>query len=71
MVTKDMKIGEILRLYPESVTIFKKYRMECVRCGGSEAETLEKGAKYHGIDINELVAAFNEFIGKKGVDEGI
>ena len=70
-ITKDMKIKEIFRLYPETLRIFKKYNMECIGCGGAEAETLEKGAKYHGIDINEFLDTLNEFINKKGADEGI
>ena len=70
-ITKDMKITEVLNLYPNTLRIFEKYNMECIGCGGSEAESLEKGAKYHGININELLDNLNELIEKKRVDEGI
>ena len=58
-ITKDMKIAEVLKKYPSSKKVFEEYIPECPRCGGAEAESIQRGAKMHGIDPDALVEELN------------
>lgn len=55
-VTKDMTIGEILRVNPDVAPVLMEIGMHCLGCPSAQAETLEEAAMVHGIDINELMA---------------
>ena len=64
-VTKDMKVMEIIENYPEAVPILMGYGLHCIGCVFSEFDTLETGAKTHGIDnetIDMMVRDVNEII---------
>ena len=61
-VTKKMNISEILQDYPEVAEVFGKNGMNCPSCIAARFETLESGARVHGIDPDELVADINAFI---------
>ena len=63
-VTKDMGIMDIVTAHPESLEIFAKFGMGCMGCAADRFENLEAGAKVHGIDHDEMVAAINEIIEK-------
>ena len=63
-VTKDMGIMDIVTAHPESLEIFAKFGMGCIGCAAARFENLEAGAKVHGIDPDEMVAAINEVIEK-------
>ncbi len=63
-VTKDMGIMDIVTAHPESLEIFAKFGMGCIGCAAARFENLEAGAKVHGIDPDEMVAAINEIIEK-------
>ena len=54
-ISKDMTFNEVLRKYPDSVKVLKKYGMSCFGCQGAEAESLEYGAIAHGVDLNSLL----------------
>lgn len=60
MVTKDMPIIEVLRAVPEAREILAGLGMGCIGCMGSAQETLETGARLHGIDINALLRELNK-----------
>ncbi|GAA0116695.1 MULTISPECIES: DUF1858 domain-containing protein [Clostridium] len=59
-ITKDMKIGEIVRNYPESIEILMNFGMGCVGCPSAQAETIEEAAAVHGLDLNALLEALNK-----------
>ena len=61
-ITKNMKISEIIKNYPKSILIFMKYGLSCVGCPLAMNETLEEGAKVHGIDVNDLLKELNKEI---------
>ena len=63
-VTKDMGIMDIVTAHPESLEIFAKFGMGCIGCAAARFENLEAGAKVHGIDPDEMIAAINEIIEK-------
>ncbi|KAA0259492.1 DUF1858 domain-containing protein [Deferribacter autotrophicus] len=61
-VSKDMVIADVLRKYPKAVEVFEKFNMGCVSCLGVQNETLEKGCMMHGINVNELIRALEDYI---------
>jgi len=67
-ITKDMKIADVLKRYPSSKKVLARRLPSCATCGGASAESLERGAKMHGIDPDVLVEELNHAAkpGKKG-----
>ena len=66
MIEKDMKIEEVLRRFPQTIPVFRRFGIDCVQCQLSEYENLEHGARVHGIDLHSLLAELNDAIGAKG-----
>ena len=62
MLTKDMKIADVLKKYPKASQVFNSFNMGCVSCMGVQNETLEKGCLMHGIDVNLLIKELEKFI---------
>ncbi len=63
LVTKDMTFFELMRTYPESVKVLQKHHLGCVGCMGAQNESLEQGARAHGLDIDTLLNDLNAVIG--------
>ena len=61
-VTKDTKIGELLRIDADVAPIRLSIGMHCLGCPASQNETIEEAAAVHGVNADELVAALNEKI---------
>jgi hybrid cluster-associated redox disulfide protein len=49
-VTKDMFLIDIISRYPEATPILMGYGLHCIGCHFSGADTLEMGARMHGMD---------------------
>ena len=64
-ITKNMAFSEALAKYPETLPIFLKYGMHCIGCPMAMTETIEQGAKAHGIDVDKLIKELNLAIGRK------
>jgi len=64
-VTKDMVIGDLLRMDPEMAGVLVAGGMHCVGCPSAQAETLEEAALVHGIDPEILIARVNAFVEAK------
>ena len=63
-IDKEMNIGEILEMYPQSREVFQKhFGKNCVNCTASRMESISFGALMHNRDanaiVNELNAMFN------------
>ncbi|MDO5016718.1 MAG: DUF1858 domain-containing protein [Eubacteriales bacterium] len=58
-ITKDMTIGEIIRVCPQSIEPLLNAGMHCLGCPGSQMETLEQAAYVHGMNLDELLASIN------------
>ena len=61
-ITRNWKIEKILEEYPDSVEVLVDYGFHCIGCALASFETLEQGAKAHGLkdkDIDELVDKLN------------
>ena len=64
-ITKKMILGEVARKYPETVDVFLQNGLPCAMCHMAFHETVEDGAKSHGIDVKDLVDQLNKAIKKK------
>ncbi len=67
-ISKDMTLGDIVAKFPEAVPIMLKFDLHCVGCHVAAFETLEQGAKGHGMDketLEKMLAEMNKAIEKK------
>jgi hybrid cluster-associated redox disulfide protein len=63
-ITPDMSIDEVLKLYPETADVFRKYfHGGCFSCPASRMETLGDGAMVHGLDVDFIVDELNKSAG--------
>ena len=58
-INKNIKIGELLKKYPEKAEILLAAGMHCLGCPASQAETIEEACEVHGIDVEELIKELN------------
>lgn len=62
MITKDMKIQEIISKYPYTVEVFFRHGLMCIGCVVAQFESLEEGAIAHGINTNTLLKDLNQAV---------
>ena len=60
LITKDNSFTDALKANPKAAAVFSKYRLGCIGCVASAFETIEQGARAHGIDVDALVKDLNE-----------
>jgi hybrid cluster-associated redox disulfide protein len=61
-------ISDIIKRCPEAEEVFSEYELHCAICFLGQFETLEEGAKLHGMsgkEINKMVNEINEKMNKK------
>lgn len=58
-------ISEVIRKFPETAPVFTRHGMECLGCSASKFETIEQGAKTHGINVVALIKDLNQTILRK------
>jgi len=63
-ITKDMTIGEIIRIDQSVIPILMEAGMHCIGCPSAQGETLEEAAMVHGMDADVLVQQINDFLGE-------
>lgn len=49
--TKDMTIGEVLRIDENAAGVLMEIGMHCLGCPASQGETLEEAAMVHGLPV--------------------
>lgn len=54
-ITKEMTIGEILKINPDVAPVLMEMGMHCLGCPSAQGESLEMAAMVHGMDIDELM----------------
>ncbi len=59
-VSKDMTFKEVLDMGPQVVQVFVKYNMGCVGCAAAKFESIEQGAKAHGVNLDDLLRDLND-----------
>ena len=55
-ITKEMTIGQSLKIKPEVAPILMGRGMHCLGCPASQGESLEEAAMVHGMNIEDLMA---------------
>lgn len=58
--TKDMTFTQVLQATPAAAQVLRSFNLGCVGCMGAQNESLEQGARAHGLDVEELLKALNE-----------
>lgn len=61
-VTKEMQIGQLLKVDPNIAVILMRAGMHCIGCPSSQMESLEEAAMVHGMDVDVLVQQINDFL---------
>ncbi|PNU19064.1 disulfide oxidoreductase [Geothermobacter hydrogeniphilus] len=62
MISKEMTIGEIIRRHPQTISVFKKFGLDCNECQIAQFEAVEGGANVHHVDVDELLSELNQVI---------
>ncbi len=62
-IKEEMTLSEVVLKYPETAKVFMKYRMHCIGCSMAMQETIEEGARAHGINTKKLINEINKVIG--------
>jgi len=57
--TKEMSILEALQADPRARDVFNAHGLGCLGCMGLSQESIEEGARMHGIDPDVIVADLN------------
>jgi len=69
LITKNMMIGELMEKYPNLAEVLTNdYGFHCIGCMGATMETLEEGARVHGLngkEISKMVTALNQLLTAK------
>ena len=61
-ITKNMIIGDILKINMGVVPILLNEGMHCIGCPASQGESLEEACMVHGIDADALTVKLNELL---------
>lgn len=64
MVTKDMIVGDVLDMNPDTAPLFMEIGMHCLGCPASRGESIAQACAVHGVDADELVKKINDFLAK-------
>ncbi|MCX7678095.1 MAG: DUF1858 domain-containing protein [Spirochaetes bacterium] len=58
-IEKTMTFGELVKKFPNAVPILAEYGMHCIGCHIAIYETIEQGARAHGLDDAEIETLIN------------
>lgn len=58
-ITKEMLIGDVLKICPNAAEILMDFGMHCVGCAVARNESIEEACLVHDIDVDELLVALN------------
>jgi hybrid cluster-associated redox disulfide protein len=64
-VTKEMIIGDIIRIDQGVIPILMGAGMHCVGCPSAQGESLEEACMVHGMDVEILVGNINAYLENK------
>ena len=64
MITREMTIAEIIATYPQTMSVFRSFGLDCMECQIADYEEVGHGAGVHNVDIEQLLKALNEALNK-------
>jgi len=59
-ITPEMRIGDALSQYPQTLRVFLSHGLMCVGCAVARFEDIRQGAEAHGIDLDTLMKDLNQ-----------
>ena len=62
-ITKNMTFQDVMDKYPNAIDVVMNYGLHCIGCHVSAFETIEQGAKAHGLnkkDMEKMLKEMNE-----------
>lgn len=59
-ISKDMTFGELLKKFPKAAPIIAGFGLHCVGCHIGIHETIEEGARAHGMSVPDLTRMMQE-----------
>ncbi len=62
VVTKDMIISDVIKLDKGTVPILMEHGLHCLGCPSATGESLAVACEIHGIDVDALLSALNEYL---------
>jgi len=62
MITREMTIEEVMRKYPETIEVFRRFGLDCMGCQIASVEEVEHGAGVHQVDVEKLMEELNRAI---------
>lgn len=63
-ITEETRINDMMKKYPQTKDVLKKYKVDCFGCMGAEQESVRNAAWSHGLDVNSLVDELNKALKK-------
>lgn len=63
-ITKDTRIGELLRMEGNFAPILMGIGMHCLGCPSSQIETIEQACMVHGVNTDEVLEMLNAALKK-------
>lgn len=67
-VTKDMTIAQVIEVDEKLAAVLMAYGMGCIGCAMASGETVEEAAAVHGIDVDQLMSALNDYLEQNKAD---
>ena len=64
-LTKYTTIAEVISVDSGIIPILMNAGMHCIGCPSSQGESLEEAAMVHGMDVEGLLNAINEYLATK------
>jgi hybrid cluster-associated redox disulfide protein len=66
-IKRDQNLGEIASKHPEAAKVMLEYGLHCVGCFANRFDSVEVGAKLHGMndaDVDEMLEEINQAVEK-------
>ncbi|MBU2602111.1 MAG: DUF1858 domain-containing protein [Actinobacteria bacterium] len=60
--TKDMAILDALQADPRARDVFTAHGLACIGCMGAMMESIEDGARMHGLDPQSILRDLNALV---------
>ena len=64
-ISKDMTIGELLKVDANIAAILMRAGMHCIGCPSAQGVSLAEAAMVHGMDVDMLEQQINDFLANK------
>ncbi|MFA0815357.1 MAG: DUF1858 domain-containing protein [Anaerofustis sp.] len=65
MITGDMNIVGVIKMFPETIEVFQSSGMGCIGCLAAKNETIAQGALAHEVDLDVLMYRLNDAVIQK------